>query len=698
MSDTCVRFFPTRDVPDRSVRHSDLSAPSAASSYSPQRPPSGVEAALLALALDQCVVLDAAGYVILGAGLAFGDAGATMLAAREVPIWDVPIWDAQEDGRERIQRAVQRALAGQRHRLAARVQGLSGIGALEVQFAPLVAPPGLDVLGVVVDVRDITAQLEAESELRASERKFAGILAVSADAIITVDESHDIIHFNRGAEQIFGYDAQDVLGKSLSILLPERYRGRHDAHMRAFGAGPGTSRVMGERREIAGRRADGSEFPAEASISRLELPGRRLFTVQLRDITQRARRERDEVFLAEAGVALTRSLDPDDVLDAATSLPLGVLADAVWLELHLGDGMTMRSTLLPAHEAGGVPRRDAFRVRQGLDGLLADVTRRRMPLRIRVLDGGRLQSLATPDESAFVTMARAASVLAVPLLAREHVVGGMLLARGGSVPYDDVDLALADEFAVRVAMALDNAVLYRTAREATRGRDRVLGVVSHDLRQPLAAVAMCTRVLRDSPPRSEAQQRELLQTVHDATALMQRMIQDLLDISSIEAGQLALQRGWTTLGPLVARALDLAAAEARARDVVLRSEVTGGELPAWIDSDRVQQALGNLLANAIKFSPRGGDVLVSLSVQAEAFVLSVTDRGVGMAADDLPFVFDLYWHGRKGARHSGTGYGLAIVRGIVESHDGHVHVRSTLGAGSTFTIELPRRPQHTDPD
>src|SRR5437867_5247250 len=129
-----------------------------------------------------------------------------------------------------------------------------------------------------------------DEERSASDAMFADILAIAADAVVTVDEAHHIIHFNRGAEEIFVWPAAEVRGRHLSVLLPERFHARHDAFVDEFGRGQESARRMGHRREVAGRRRDGSEFPAEASISKLDLPGgRRVFTAVVRDITERRR-------------------------------------------------------------------------------------------------------------------------------------------------------------------------------------------------------------------------------------------------------------------------------------------------------------------------------------------------------------------------------------------------------------------------
>ena len=135
--------------------------------------------------------------------------------------------------------------------------------------------------------RDASDRTDLESELRMWEAKCAGILAIAVDAIVSVDEDQRIILFNQGAEDIFGYAREEVEGQSLAVLLPERIRAVHERHVHAFGEASVTARHRGERQEIVGRRKDGEEFPAEASISKVEVDGRRLYTVVLRDVTER---------------------------------------------------------------------------------------------------------------------------------------------------------------------------------------------------------------------------------------------------------------------------------------------------------------------------------------------------------------------------------------------------------------------------
>ncbi|HEX8241851.1 MAG TPA: ATP-binding protein, partial [Longimicrobium sp.] len=153
-------------------------------------------------------------------------------------------------------------------------------------------PALLRLMGSVgTQVGRVIERARAEEALRLSEARFGGIINISSDAIVTVDEEQRIVFFNQGAEQIFGYQAEEVMGQPLELLIPEAFRASHAAHVRRFGASPVVARRMGERGQISGRRKGGEVFPADASISKLDLGGSRLYTAVLRDVTDRFRAE-----------------------------------------------------------------------------------------------------------------------------------------------------------------------------------------------------------------------------------------------------------------------------------------------------------------------------------------------------------------------------------------------------------------------
>ena len=227
---------------------------------------------------------------------------------------------------------------------------------------------------------------------------------------------------------------------------------------------------------------------------------------------------------------------------------------------------------------------------------------------------------------------------------------------------------------------------------ANRAKEDFLAILSHELRTPLNAMLGWTRLLRmgrmDGPGVERA-----LETIERNAHLQEQLIADILDVSRIVTGKLRLELRPTDLAPLLHVAADSLRQSAQAKGIELTSRVdfAGAVLG---DADRMQQVVWNLLANAIKFTPAGGSVSLSLARQGPSAVVTVTDTGEGISAELLPYVFDRFRQGDASITrpHSGLGLGLSIVRHIVELHGGKVQVRSEgKGRGSTFAVELPLR-------
>jgi len=552
------------------------------------------------------------------------------------------------------------------------------------------------LLGAWLLSRELHRRRQVEEELRASRAKFEGILSIAVDAIITVDERQRILHFNHGAERLFGHRESEVLGQPLACLLPVRFREAHDRHLMDFARGGDVARRMGERRSIFGLRADGTEFPAEASISRLELPGTRFYTVVLRDISERLRIESNQRFLTRTSGALASSLDYESTLRSVAHLAIPYLADCCLLDMVEASGFVR--TVVSVHE--DPERTKRLRALEQRSPEPSDwpfpvaevLARGRRMVRSGLAAGWELERDGAADDPRVreLTALGVHGFITVPLFARERLLGTLtLVSSDPGRRYDEADVHLAEEMATPAAFAIENAWLYQSAQRASRARDEILGVVSHDLRNPLSAISMCARVLLESPPAALEERRELADAILESTHLMQRLIQDLLDVSTIESGHLKIHPRREALLPLVDAVLTMVREGADDRGIDLVREVPASLPAVHVDAMRLEQVLANLLANAVKFTERGGRVTVHGDVDGSMVRVRVSDSGVGIPPDHVPHIFDRYWHAKRQSRTVGTGLGLAIAKGIVEAHGGSIRVESTLGVGSTFVFTLP---------
>lgn len=551
--------------------------------------------------------------------------------------------------------------------------------------------------GLSVYLQDVTAQRRSEDARRISEARFTSIVSIASDAIISVDARQIVLNFNHGAEEIFGYSAGEVLGQPLDLLLPTRYQGAHGAHIEHFGQAPVSARRMAERREISGRRKNGEEFPAEASISKLQVGDSWIFTVVLRDITERKRYEKTQHFLADAGTALGSSLDVQKTLDTVAGLVVPEIAD--WCVIYNRDGAggaTIRSALAHSdpdiqsklcavglHLTGTSESHPVHRVlRTGESVLMPAVT------------ADEIRDMAQDEEYArLIIEIGTTSAIFVPMTARGEIIGAIgMFSSTSSGTFDEEDLALAQEIGNRSALALDNAHLYNAARAAIEARDDVLAVVSHDLGNPLSAIRIGTTLLLSSVPQAERETGgwKHIVGIRNSAEQMERLIKDLLEVKRIEAGQLSIERGRVAVAPLIAEAIELLTPIAEGKDVKLLPKVNGNVPALYADRERLLQTFSNLVGNAVKFTPEGGVVYISAEGKGSEVQLTVADTGIGISPEDAQHVFDRYWQAksrRKGKQ--GIGLGLVIVKGIIEAHGGRVWMESEVGKGSSFHFTVP---------
>lgn len=546
---------------------------------------------------------------------------------------------------------------------------------------------------------DITARKRVEEELRLAQAKASGIIAISADAIIAVDDGQRITLFNEGAERMFGYSAAEAIGAPLDMLIPERLRAVHRHHLARFAAGPQAARRMGDRGAvIIGLRKSGEEFPADAAISKMNVDGTAMLTVSVRDITEQKRLEREHELLAEVGAVFASTLEYEETLGTIARLLVRELADFCIVDVVV-DGEVQRQRV-ESRDPEKAWICDLFReitLDRSKPHLMRAALETRRPVLMEHLSPDAIPSLAQSEEHLRALRALdPKSVLAVPLLAHGKLLGALaLISSTESRQYRESDLRLAEELAVRAALAIENARLYRLAMGAIQARDDVVGIVAHDLRNPLGAIVMQAALLQRSEAEPERGSRAPGEVIARAALRMERLINDLLEVTSIEAGSFRVEPARVSAASVISDAVEAQKMLASPASIQIACDAAPALPDVWGDRDRLLQVLENLVGNAIKFTKPGGCITIGARRRDAEVVFSVADTGAGIPAEALPHVFDRFWQARR-AKRRGVGLGLAIVKGIVEAHGGRVWVESTPGRGTTFFFTVPAAPQREE--
>ncbi|KFE62359.1 ATP-binding protein [Hyalangium minutum] len=409
--------------------------------------------------------------------------------------------------------------------------------------------------------------------------------------------------------------------------------------------------------------------------------------------------ERRRSFLYQAMSTLfAHPPDPQGMYTLLAHLAVPDLADWCLVDAVEQDGWVSRvasACLDPTQEekARALPQRQQLRPSAPI-GLLRVLHTGEPELVPAVTDSLLRAAAAEPLHPTLLSLLQARSYMIIPLRARGHTLGAItFVASHSGRCYGQEDLALAEDLCQRASLAIDNARLFGESRRATRAREDLLAVVSHDLRNPLNVVQMgAALLLRERPgvPRDEHVFKHAGR-IRDASDRALRLISDLLDWGRLEEGRLPLELREEESGTLLTDAVDSIRTLAENHQLSVMMDVPD-DLP-WVrcDRTRVLQVLGNLLGNAVKFTEAGGQLTVSARDQGGEVSFHVRDTGKGIAPEQLAYVFDRYWQA-KDAASRGAGLGLAIAKGLVEAHGGRIWAESTPGKGSTFSFSLPCLP------
>ena len=514
-----------------------------------------------------------------------------------------------------------------------------------------------ELVGCVLVFRDITERRRSDEALRESEARKSAVVSTALDGIITIDHEGRIIEFNPAAEAMFGYRCAEVMGREMAeLIIPPVHWEKHRAGIARYletGEGP----ILGQRLTLTAVRSDGTEFLVELAVNRINKYGPPLFTGYIRDITDRKQaeerlREAEEKFRTLA----------DNIPQLAWIADAGTDGQVHWFNKNWFDytGTTLEEmrgsgwqTVHHPDHAERVIEKFAHHVQEGLDW--EDT----FPLRRK--DGQFRWFLSRMN----VIRNEAGAVMRI--------------------------FGTNTDITEQMQSAEELRKLTAEMSEADHRKDEFLATLAHELRNPLAPIRNGLQVMRLA--------REDAETVEQTRIMMERqldqmvrLVDDLMDMSRISRGKLELKMERVQLAAVVKSAVETS------RPLI---DQMGHELtvmlpkqPVVIDADptRLAQVFLNLLNNAAKYSDRGGRILLTCEWQGSDVVVSVRDTGIGIAADQLPRIFEMFSQVDRSLEKSqgGLGIGLTLVRRLVEMHGGRVEALSEgMGKGSEFVVRLP---------
>ena len=570
-------------------------------------------------------------------------------------------------------------------------------------------------------IRGAMRVARAECEARAIRQRLAATLRSIADGVVTVDRERRVSYLNAAAEQLTGWTAADAIGLDIEVVVPAT-----DANDDRRASSPSrltdrVAMVIGGARDqervdmhfaaTDGRRLDVNVTAAPLRDGSEEVIGA---VIALRDITERrkARLEADQASreveeLYRVGNALASELDLERIVqtvtDSATSLT-GAQFGAFFYNV-----VDKQGEKLTLYALSGAPR-EAFENfgHPRPTPIFAPTFYGTAIMRSDDITQDARYGHNPPNHGMPARHLPVRSYLAVPVFARSgEVLGGLFFGHATPAMFTDRSERLAVGTAAWAGIAMENARLYEAERQArnaaeaaNQAKSEFLANMSHELRTPLNAIGgyadLIAAGIRGAV--SEAQLADLNRIKRSQHHLLS-LINDILNFAKVEAGRVRMEPREISMNEVLGQLEVLVAPQLMEKKLHYDYRCCDPSYTAWVDPDRLQQILLNLLSNAVKFTLPGGQVRVECSATADAMLVHVSDTGVGIPGDKLESIFEPFvqldrerWTGT-----AGTGLGLAISRDLARAMNGDLTARSDVGAGSTFTLTVPRRAAATSP-
>lgn len=509
-------------------------------------------------------------------------------------------------------------------------------------------------------------------------------LVVALEAFVSTDSHGHVIAWNQSAERTFGYTAEQACGMPLEELIIAQWC--RAAYRK--GLAPlitrGTKRIRGQRLQLTGSHSDGRQFPMELTLTVTRGSHGHCLHIFARDITARMRAERFVKTQAAVSHALAEAASAEDA-GAAVVEAVGDTLRWPIVELWMIDHARSALRCVARHVTGSYDGA-AFELDELDCGVGAPGAAWATNVPVWVSDPGE-HSQVHPGIS---NEAGLHVAVAVPIGRGATVTG--VLACYGECPEDPEDtlLALLGGIAAHLSQYLERRRAEELAIELARAKDDILALVTHELRNPLAVVVACTNLLEAELDDLSPELLPHLRSIGRATGRLTALINDLLDLTLLESGQLVMNLQTVELCQIIDDAVADIQAQAKAKHLTITVEHPE-RLSLRGDGPRLRQVADNLLSNAVKYTPDGGAITVTATSHAHHIDWTVTDTGIGIPPSEKSKVFHRFYRTSNALENAipGTGLGLAITRTIIERHDGTIGLDERPGPGTTFRVGLP---------